>query len=127
MRLETAQVVGWQEDLFKFLALAEALVRFSKPLLSTTQPPLREMKNGLYQHRTTAAARLTLASGGLTIEVRHRAPVAQLDRAFASGAKGRWFESTRAYHILDNLAFQTQAADTQLVHRICGSGANGNG
>src|SRR5437762_8168706 len=28
-----------------------------------------------------------------------RAPVAQLDRAFASGAKGRWFESTRAYHI----------------------------
>ena len=26
------------------------------------------------------------------------APVAQLDRAFASGAKGRWFESTRAYH-----------------------------
>ena len=27
-----------------------------------------------------------------------RAPVAQLDRAFASGAKGRWFESTRAYH-----------------------------
>src|ERR1017187_10977046 len=25
------------------------------------------------------------------------APVAQLDRAFASGAKGRWFESTRAY------------------------------
>jgi hypothetical protein len=28
----------------------------------------------------------------------HCAPVAQLDRAFASGAKGRWFESTRAYH-----------------------------
>ena len=25
------------------------------------------------------------------------APVAQLDRAFASGAKGQWFESTRAY------------------------------
>ena len=26
------------------------------------------------------------------------APVAQLDRAFASGAKGRPFESARAYH-----------------------------
>ena len=31
------------------------------------------------------------------------APVAQLDRAFASGAKGRWFESTRAYHIPNDL------------------------
>ena len=27
------------------------------------------------------------------------APVAQLDRAFASGAKGQWFESTRVYQI----------------------------
>src|SRR5438128_8166189 len=27
------------------------------------------------------------------------APVAQLDRAFASGAKGRWFDSTRAYQL----------------------------
>jgi len=39
----------------------------------------------------------TSASGHLAIF--ECAPVAQLDRAFASGAKGRWFESTRAYHI----------------------------
>ena len=36
-------------------------------------------------------------------KIETRAPVAQLDRAFASGAKGRWFESTRAYHILKEL------------------------
>ena len=29
----------------------------------------------------------------------HLAPVAQLDRAFACGAKGRRFESCRVYHI----------------------------
>src|ERR1035438_2372203 len=33
-----------------------------------------------------------------TIEEQYRAPVAQLDRAFVSGAKGRRFESARAYH-----------------------------
>src|ERR1035438_3637024 len=39
----------------------------------------------------------------LQLECWYCAPVAQLDRAFASGAKGRWFESTRAYHIPNNL------------------------
>jgi hypothetical protein len=48
--------------------------------------------------------------------MKERAPVAQLDRAFASGAKGRWFESTRAYHILKNLAFHPRTASTQQVH-----------
>jgi hypothetical protein len=33
------------------------------------------------------------------------APVAQLDRAFASGAKGRWFESTRAYQLIHHQSF----------------------
>src|SRR4051812_48174417 len=32
-----------------------------------------------------------------------RAPVAQLDRALASGAKGRWFESSRAHHLFSNV------------------------
>src|ERR1035438_1260559 len=37
--------------------------------------------------------------GGTCLQLKccHCAPVAQMDRAFASGAKGRWFESTRAY------------------------------
>ena len=34
----------------------------------------------------------------LQLKCLHCAPVAQLDRAFASGAKGRQFESARAYH-----------------------------
>src|ERR1035437_8106028 len=37
---------------------------------------------------------------------------------FASGAKGRWFESTRAYHILKDLAVDTKKASIQQVHRI---------
>ena len=32
----------------------------------------------------------------------YRAPVAQMDRAFASGAKGRRFESCQAYHSPQN-------------------------
>src|SRR5882724_10518239 len=42
-----------------------------------------------------------------------RAPVAQLDRAFASGAKGRWFESTRAYHIFNHLTRCRPSSPTQ--------------
>ena len=49
------------------------------------------------------------------------APVAQLDRAFASGAKGRRFESARAYHILKSLALQPTTARTQQVHNMPGS------
>src|SRR5581483_12279060 len=37
-------------------------------------------------------------------KIRFCAPVAQLDRAFASGAKGQRFESSRAYQILQSLA-----------------------
>src|ERR1017187_8161017 len=39
--------------------------------------------------------------GGTCLQLKccHCAPVAQMDRAFASGAKGRRFESARAYHI----------------------------
>ena len=32
-------------------------------------------------------------------EIDMHAPVAQLDRALDSDSKGRWFESSRAYHI----------------------------
>ncbi len=35
-----------------------------------------------------------------SFEISTHVPVAQLDRAFACGAKGRWFESSRAYHDL---------------------------
>jgi hypothetical protein len=38
----------------------------------------------------------TLVWGG-AILLNRRAPVAQLDRVLASGARGRWFESSRAY------------------------------
>ena len=31
-------------------------------------------------------------------EIDMHAPVAQLDRALDSDSKGRWFESSRAYH-----------------------------
>ena len=58
---------------------------------------------------------MTAASGVTTIEVRSCAPVAQLDRAFASGAKGRWFESTRAYHILQDLRFRAA-----VINRLSG-------
>jgi hypothetical protein len=34
------KVFGWQEVMICFLALAKTADRFSKPLLSTTQPPL---------------------------------------------------------------------------------------
>src|ERR1022692_672606 len=46
------------------------------------------------------------------------APVAQLDRAFASGAKGRWFESTRAYHLFIDLRTPTSKTYVQLCSRI---------
>ena len=88
--------------------------RFSKPLLSTTQPPLREMKNGpvlsILPHRANASPRVagTLSWFDppprtclqLRCSPRTCAPVAQLDRALASGAKGRWFESSRAHHFI---------------------------
>ena len=32
-------------------------------------------------------------------EIDMHAPVAQLDRALDSDSKGRWFESSRAYHL----------------------------
>ncbi len=38
-------------------------------------------------------------SVALCVKISTSVPVAQLDRAFACGAKGRWFESSRAYHI----------------------------
>src|ERR1035441_1360053 len=85
------------------------LRRFSKPLLSTTQPPLREMHmvlKGILPHRragiekgegasviVSVIARIARAqidrTAGTRLQLRcwHCAPVAQLDRAFASGAK----------------------------------------
>ncbi len=39
-------------------------------------------------------------SVALCVKISTSVPVAQLDRAFACGAKGRWFESSRAYQIL---------------------------
>lgn len=36
--------------------------------------------------------------GSVFAKISTHVPVAQLDRAFACGAKGRWFESSRAYH-----------------------------
>ena len=70
------------------------LRRFSKPLLSTTQPPLRKTRHG----RTTVSilARSTGSVG--CVRMKEHAPVAQLDRAFASEAKGQQFESARAHH-----------------------------
>ncbi len=36
-------------------------------------------------------------SVAIFVKISTYVPVAQLDRAFACGAKGRWFESSRAY------------------------------
>jgi len=60
----------------------KGLRRFSKPLLSTTQPPL--------QSQSAWCDTMERISHPV-------APVAQLDRAFASEAKGHKFESCRAH------------------------------
>ena len=44
------------------------------------------------------------------------APVAQLDRALAYEARGRVFESPRAYHLFDNLAEQPVGPSTNSYH-----------
>jgi hypothetical protein len=69
------------------VALLE-LRRFSKPLLSTTQPPLRLLCRFGPDSQNGSMAWDRIES---------RAPVAQLDRAFASEAKGRLFESSRVH------------------------------
>ena len=79
---------GGFEPPVEFLTLR----RFSKPLLSTTQPPLREANK--FGADETMLPRPGFVSA---LELEY-APVAQLDRAFASGAKGRRFESYRAHH-----------------------------
>ena len=45
------------------------------------------------------------------------APVAQLDRAFASGAKGQRFESSRAHHSLVNTK-KRRAIDLRLISAV---------
>ena len=47
-------------------------------------------------------------------EIDMHAPVAQLDRALDSDSKGRWFESSRAYHMnelrFSNIFFEKRSS-----------------
>ena len=49
------------------------------------------------------------------LQHRGHAPVAQMDRAFASGAKGRRFESCQAYHLFKQLAGISETREYPLV------------
>src|ERR1035438_3182814 len=65
----------------------------------------------------------------LQLECCYCAPVAQMDRAFASGAKGRWFESTRAYHsnhVGTGLSWRRtfQTASDRVLNRVLKYGSN---
>ena len=52
-------------------------------------------------------------------EIDMHAPVAQLDRALDSDSKGRWFESSRAYHINETVdaSGEKPGASTVSVHK----------
>jgi hypothetical protein len=58
---------------------------------------------------TSAAAAVFAAGYGSAVSLKS-APVAQLDRANASGALGREFESLRAHHFLPNLILLSRSA-----------------
>ena len=76
------------------------LRRFSKPLLSTTQPPLRLVcSRADFKMVTRREFHEFIGHPAWCDRIGLRAPVAQLDRAFASGAKGQRFESSRVYQL----------------------------
>jgi hypothetical protein len=96
------QMLAGKRLCFIFLHMARCLKRFNKQHVSKTQPPLREMKmigKKIVSHCRARSESTRGLKFCYTIDDRVYAPVAQLDRAFASEAKGQQFESARAHHI----------------------------
>ena len=92
------------------LAKESPLCRFSRPVPSTTRPPVRKYDMRIkrfcfYFNNKILVKKFLFFSSSLfllriLLSSRH-AFVAQLDRASPSGGEGRKFESSRMHHLLD--------------------------